>query len=55
MIRKYGIFIFKFLWGGEGGWGVILFVRGVRELRFIKIFCWEIWKIYFIIFEKLWR
>lgn len=54
MIRKYGIFILKFLRRGEGG-GVILFARGVRESRLIKIFRWEIRKIYLIISEKLWR
>lgn len=55
MIRKYGIFILKFLRGGEGGRGVILFARGVRESRLIKIFRWEIRKIYLIISEKFWR
>lgn len=54
MIRKYGIFILKFLRGGEGG-GVILFARGERESRLIKIFRWKIRKIYLIISEKLWR
>lgn len=53
MIRKYGIFILKFLRGSGGG--VILFARGVRESRLIKIFRLKIRKIYLIISEKLWR